>query len=139
MTILDFGLHGVVMGALVAKPYLQKMRKIMPDLRCDTCGTELRHLGNYDYHCPVCLPLHNVPREEPKCPACERGIPTNVTKMFSIDPRTIKHAAREKYGEDLEEVSGPYFVDHETVRVGILLKDGQSFGANFFYKEGVFK
>ena len=113
----------------------------MPDIKCKKCGTELRHLNHFgDYHCPKCTPLHYVrEKEEPKCPACEAGIPTKEVKLFSIDPRTLRHAAREKYGDDLEEVGNPYFVDHETVRVGILLKDGQSFGASYYYKEGVFK
>jgi hypothetical protein len=59
--------------------------------------------------------------------------------MYDISADTILKAAKNKYGADVQ-VSAPYFVDHEIVRVGIADVTGNlSFGANFFYKDGVFR
>lgn len=58
--------------------------------------------------------------------------------MYNIDPKTIQQAAELKYGEGVN-ISTPYWVDSECVRVGIHLPSGVSFGANFYYKEGSFK
>lgn len=58
--------------------------------------------------------------------------------MYKIDHQTLLGAAQEKYGRDIE-ISQPYWVDEEIVRVGITIGDGIDFGANFYYKLGVFK
>jgi len=58
--------------------------------------------------------------------------------MFDIDPETLKKAAQAKWKESVE-LSAPYWVDHEIVRVMVLSSHGYSFGANFYYKEGIFK
>ncbi len=63
---------------------------------------------------------------------------TEERAMYDIRTHTIEEAAALKYGDVL--VSPPYWVDHEIVRVGIGSKDGNmSFGANFYYKEGIFR
>lgn len=74
--------------------------------------------------------------------------------MYSIDHQTILAAAKNKFGgvvlssrldepfityERTVEVSYPYWVDDEVIRVGILLDKTTAFGANFYYKLGVFK
>lgn len=56
--------------------------------------------------------------------------------MFDISASTLKTAAQQKYGEAVQ-VSEPYWADDQAVRVGIALGD-MSFGANFYYKTGVF-
>ncbi len=57
---------------------------------------------------------------------------------YDISPDTIRQAARRKFGDQVE-VSPPYWVDEERVRVGVALADGNiSFGASYNYKEARF-
>ena len=59
--------------------------------------------------------------------------------MYDISQENLLKKAKEKYGEDIS-VSHPYFVDDSIVRVGILINKGNiAFGANFFYKEQLFR
>lgn len=61
-------------------------------MKCDKCGGELRHLQGHDFHCPKCTPLfpeHTIPQEEPKCPACEAGIPTREVRIVEMTPEFI--------------------------------------------------
>lgn len=62
----------------------------MPEMKCDKCGGELQHLQGHDFHCPKCtpigLPVHTIPQEEPKCPACEAGIPTREVHVKELTP-----------------------------------------------------
>lgn len=48
---------------------------------------------------------------------------------------TIKAKAKDRFGDDFVDVSDPYWIDfdYETCgcRVGVELKDGISFGANY--------
>lgn len=68
---------------------------------------------------------------------CEEGLEKRA--MYDIRPETILKAAQEKYGLGVQ-VSAPYWVDHEIIRVGIGDATGNmSFGANFFYREGIFR
>lgn len=57
---------------------------------------------------------------------------------FDISQETLERIAKATYGEGAK-VSAPYWADHERVRVGIETADGGSFGANFFFKEGVMR
>ena len=63
--------------------------------------------------------------------------------LYDLDPGTLYLAAQKKYkdwkGLVKIEVSPPYWVDSEIVRVGICINDNVSFGANFSYKEGIFR
>ena len=59
-------------------------------------------------------------------------------KLFDISPATILAAAQATYGAGVR-VSAPYWVDADTVRVGVSPDNGNtSFGANFNFKEGRF-
>lgn len=64
--------------------------------------------------------------------------------MYDISKETLRRAALKKYGPGVQ-VSDPYFVGEDFVRCGIQLNDpetgeeGASFGANFHFKEGIFK
>lgn len=63
---------------------------------------------------------------------------TEVTPVLhKIDPKTLHEAAVQKYGKEVKGVSAPYWVDEEIVRVGISLGN-MVFGANFYYKKGIF-
>jgi hypothetical protein len=55
---------------------------------------------------------------------------------FDVSPETIKKAAVKKYGDC--NLSAPYWVDEEIMRFGIQ-KDGVTFGANYHYREGIFR
>lgn len=57
--------------------------------------------------------------------------------LFNCDPKTLMDAAKKKYGDDVQ-ISAPYWVDHEILRIGVE-SGGACFGANFHYREGVFK
>lgn len=61
---------------------------------------------------------------------------------YNIDHVTLQLAANEKFGKDTK-VSHPYWVDEEVVRVQITFGSDpntqQTFGANFWYKEGAFR
>lgn len=58
---------------------------------------------------------------------------------FDISPDTLLRAAQERYGADAE-VSAPYWVDAQVIRVGVALHDSDvSFGANYDYRAGVFQ
>lgn len=69
--------------------------------------------------------------------------------MWDISQKRINAAARIKYADWIKsgykvKVSAPQWVDNEVVRVGVYAKKpGEkgdlSFGANFYYKEGVIK
>jgi hypothetical protein len=69
--------------------------------------------------------------------------------MWDISQKRINAAVRTKYASWIKEgykvkASAPYWVDHEIVRIGICatpkgLKNDMTFGANFYYKEGVIK
>lgn len=57
---------------------------------------------------------------------------------WDISPETLLKAARLRYGADTQ-VSAPYWVDAQRVRVGVLLaKSDVSFGADFFFQTGRF-
>ena len=64
--------------------------------------------------------------------------------MYDISPEILLAAALVKYGAGVK-VSPAFFAGDGYVRVGIQLNDpetgeeGASFGANFWYKEGVFR
>jgi hypothetical protein len=56
----------------------------------------------------------------------------------AIQPSTLLRAAHERFGAEVE-VSAPYWVDQEVVRVGVSLDKGNpSFGANFHFRSGKF-
>lgn len=58
--------------------------------------------------------------------------------VWDISPDTILKAAQHRYGPDVQ-VSAPYWVDAQRVRVGILLaKVDVSFGADFLFQAGRF-
>jgi hypothetical protein len=58
--------------------------------------------------------------------------------MYNISHDILLAAARKRYGPTAQ-VSAPYWVDHEIVRVGITLDNWNfSWGSNFFYKENAF-
>lgn len=69
--------------------------------------------------------------------------------MWDISQERINEAVRIKYANWIKEgytveASAPYWVDHETVRIGISaspkgLKNDMTFGADFYFKEGVIK
>lgn len=62
-----------------------------------------------------------------------------VPQAWDISTETLERAAKAHFGAGVK-VSAPYWVDADCVRVGILLPDGDvSFGANFHFKEGVFR
>ena len=61
-----------------------------------------------------------------------------IAAGYDVSPTTILSAAKARFGESVE-VSPPYWLDNEILRVGIALDDGNlSFGANFFFKDGAF-
>lgn len=60
--------------------------------------------------------------------------------QYDISPATVEAAARLRYGNAVQ-VSAPYWVDSESIRVGLFLDEGGmncSFGANYRFKEGRF-
>jgi hypothetical protein len=57
---------------------------------------------------------------------------------YDISPDTIRKAAQRAFGDQVQ-VSPPYWVDEERVRVGVALEGGNiSFGANYDYRTGHF-
>lgn len=69
--------------------------------------------------------------------------------MWDISQKRINAAVRAKYADLIKEgytvkATAPYWVDGEVVRIGISaspkgLKNDMTFGANFYYKEGIIK
>ena len=59
-------------------------------------------------------------------------------QSWDISPETLARAAQTRFGEGVK-VGAPYWVDAECLRVGLALPGDISFGANFHFKEGVFR
>jgi len=78
---------------------------------------------------PLDLPLARLADDTPTQAAAP---------VWDISPDTLLKAAQNRYGADTQ-VSAPYWVDAQRVRVGILLaKSDVSFGADFFFQTGRF-
>lgn len=59
--------------------------------------------------------------------------------FYDISEATVLAAAQQKYGADVK-VGPAYWLDGEVMRFGISPDNGNtSFGANFHFKEGVFR
>lgn len=59
--------------------------------------------------------------------------------FYDISEATVLAAAQKKYGADVQ-VGPAYWLDGEVMRFSIGLDNGNtSFGANFHFKEGVFR
>ena len=59
--------------------------------------------------------------------------------FYDISQSTVLAAAQKQYGPEVQ-VEAPYWLDGEVMRFGIGLDNGNtSFGANFHFKEGVFR
>ena len=62
-----------------------------------------------------------------------------VHQAWDISTETLERAAQAHFGAGVR-VSAPYWVAADSVRAGVLLPGGDvSFGANFHFKEGVFR
>jgi hypothetical protein len=61
-------------------------------------------------------------------------------ELFLCDQATVLAAAKKKWGDGVRVTDSACFVDHEVLRYGISDAAGNlSFGANFWYREGVFR